>query len=559
MTLFAQPNLERMKARLKELIEIRSITGDEMEAVEKVHSWLLEMQERYECANADGSTANETARRFQIDFWVDEMSKLEKDEKFGGKEVEREKVPCVAARLRGTKPGKCLILNGHIDVVPAGDLDAWMYDPFQAHVDANHMYGRGSCDMKGGLVGAIEVFELFASQLALDESASAFSGEIVLIVVSGEEDGGAGTLSAIRRGYKGDFAIIPEPTGTGSIDPNLVIAHAGALTATLSVEGRSAHACKRLEGESALDHYFNIHQHLKSAEHAINDQEKNPLLRELVCPYPTSVGIINGGQWASSVMDQLSAQVRFGVCVGETTEQAEQRFRKTIQEVASADKWLSNHPPTVEITGGRFSASSIDPKHPLVQTILNSSRATIGRQPKLAAAPYGCDMALWVNVGKTPACVFGPGDVRLAHAPNEKISLDALSRTTLVIFHAAVSLLQHDALLKAIDVSLNSSQSNNAAASSSSSVAAADSAQKLAEENAKLEQQIQLLQKSQQQQQQQPESSVSNDVKQHDDVANDDVKQHDDNDKTTNDQETNSSQIEKQAESRSWWWDLWKI
>lgn len=90
-----------------------------------------------------------------------------------------------------------------------------------------------------------------------------------------EEDSGLGTLSAIRRGWTADAVILPEPTVAAGT-PQLVIAHAGAMSCRVAVQGRSAHASRRLEGESALDHYLTVHAAIREAERELNEREQHP-------------------------------------------------------------------------------------------------------------------------------------------------------------------------------------------------------------------------------------------------------------------------------------------
>ena len=388
----------RLKSRLIELVKIPSFTGHEREAIERVAAWLAE-------TGAD------------VDHWVDSMRALEGDDAYPGREVEREAVPVVAARLDGGLPGPSIMLTGHVDVVPIGERAQWQRDPFGAELEGDRLYGRGACDMKSGVVAALEVFT------ALAQSGARFPGSLIFVAVPGEEDGGTGTLSAIRRDWRADAIIITEPTAREGVPPEVIVAHGGALTFTITVEGRSTHACKRLEGESALTHYITLHDAMRRGEAQLNDGEQDPLLRTLGLPYPTCVGRVAGGVWSSSVMDRLEAEVRVGVAVGESVEEAEARFRGDLMRAAAADPWLRDHPPTIERTGAAFSSSKIDPEHHLVEVIRDAAEKTSGRRPALAAAPYGCDMAMWTRVGGCPTLVYGPGDVRLAHAPDEWVSL----------------------------------------------------------------------------------------------------------------------------------------
>ncbi|MBE7157740.1 MAG: M20/M25/M40 family metallo-hydrolase, partial [Rhodospirillales bacterium] len=109
-------------------------------------------------------------------------------------------------RTNGPVTGRSLILNGHIDVVPPGDQQLWKHGPWSGLVQNGKLYGRGACDMKGGIVAA-----LFALK-ALEQLGYLPAADIIFESVVGEESGGVGTLTAIVNGVTADAAIIGEPT-----------------------------------------------------------------------------------------------------------------------------------------------------------------------------------------------------------------------------------------------------------------------------------------------------------------------------------------------------------
>ena len=168
----------------------------------------------------------------------------------------RTRLPIVLGRL-GKPGGRRIILVGHTDVVPIGDPATWSHGPWAGEREPDRVYGRGSCDMKGG------VASIFGAVRALVATGlhNMLSGEIIIAAVPSEEDGGQGMLAAIRAGVTGDLAIITEPTGL-----DVVIAHAGAITFRLTVPGRAAHASVRREGVSALDKLQILVKALKADE-----------------------------------------------------------------------------------------------------------------------------------------------------------------------------------------------------------------------------------------------------------------------------------------------------
>ncbi len=168
---------------------------------------------------------------------------LSTDPDFPGVEVARDTHPVVTGRLTGDAAGRRVLIAGHIDVVSAA-ATSWP--------GRRRRFGRGSrtacstaaarCDMKGGVVAGLGALR------AIAEAGVELGGEAMLVTVPGEEDGGAGMLAAIRAGCTGDWAVITEPTRL-----EIVTAQAGAITFTLTVTGKSAHAAFRRRGVSAVE------------------------------------------------------------------------------------------------------------------------------------------------------------------------------------------------------------------------------------------------------------------------------------------------------------------
>ena len=308
----------------------------------------------------------------------------------------------------------CTELVGHVDVVPPGDPATWTTDPWGAEIRDGAMYGRGACDMKGGVVSILAALRALVASGAADT----LEGEVLAVSVPSEEDGGQGMLAAIRAGCTGDAAVITEPTGL-----DVVIAHAGAITFRLTVPGRAAHASMRREGVSALDNLYTLIRALEADEAARNAAESDPLMTALGLPYPTIIGKVEGGEWASTVLDRVVAEGRYGVKLGQTWRDAEADLRSAIEAACAADPFLRDHPVGLEITGGRFSSSRVPADHPLPVAVAAAAEATLGRRPAFLGEPYGADMRLLVNEGRTPTVIFGPGDIRVAHSADEHVRL----------------------------------------------------------------------------------------------------------------------------------------
>lgn len=304
------------------------------------------------------------------------------------------------------------MLNGHIDVVPHGDVTQWVDgDPYSGATRDGAVYGRGACDMKGGLVCS-----LFAVD-AIRKAGIELDGRVLVESVVGEEDGGLGTFATLQRGYRGDAAIICEPT-----DLAIIPACAGALTFRLTMAGRATHASVRQEGVSTLERFWIVWQALGDLEKRRN-AKKDALFARFELPFPLNVGTLRAGEWPSSVPDQLTAEGRIGVALGETVGDTRMALERAVAEACASDPWLREHPVTVEWFGGQFASGHIASDHPLVKLVSKAHVSLEGSAPDVHGAPYGSDLRLMVGLGHIPTLHYGPGNVRHAHAPNEHVPI----------------------------------------------------------------------------------------------------------------------------------------
>lgn len=327
--------------------------------------------------------------------------------------------------VSGLGNGPTLIFNGHVDVVPVGDESLWRVPPWQATIADGWVYGRGALDMKGGLACA-----LFALK-AIRDAGVRLKGRLLIQSVIGEEDGGCGALATVLRGHIGDGAIVVEPT-----ELRIAPAQAGALNFRLTVPGAAAHGCVREEGVSAIEKFMLLYQALmdleaaRNAEARLRDDPISRLYRRYTLPYALCIGVVRAGEWASTVAETLVAEGRYGVAVGEDLTAARRMLEETVTRAAHADPWLREHPPRIEWWGGQFAPASTPVDHPLVLTAGESFADITGAAAVFEGMTYGADMRLLVNEGRTPTILFGPGDVRDAHRPNERVAIADLRIAT---------------------------------------------------------------------------------------------------------------------------------
>ncbi|NJN18183.1 MAG: ArgE/DapE family deacylase [Oscillochloris sp.] len=351
-------------------------------------------------------------------------------------EIPRDRALGVVGMLGGDK-GPSLIFNGHTDVVPAGDLTRWHYDPWRATLDNGRVYGRGALDMKGGLCCAI-----FAAR-AIAAAGVKLRGRILVQSVVGEEEGGLGTLAAILRGHTADAAIVAEPT-----ELKIAPAQAGAHNFRLTVYGAAAHGCVREEGVSAIEKFVPLQRAILDLERARNDQLRHSdtagLFSRYRTPFAICIGTVRGGEWASSEAEQLVAEGRYGIAVGENPHEARRELEQVVAAAAAADPWLAAHPPKLEWWGGTFDPAATAIDHQIVQLSAAAFSDVSGKAPVYEGMTYGADMRLLRNVAGIPTVLFGPGDVRAAHRPDESVALEDLLTATRAFALAALRFCSYE-------------------------------------------------------------------------------------------------------------------
>lgn len=345
--------------------------------------------------------------------WQTPMSQLRARPGFPGAEVHRDCVVGVLARIAGRSP-EATLLVGHTDVVPPA---GWQ-EAFRPYVHGDTVVGRGTADMKGGVAVMLHV----ARVLRRIEATPART--IQLATVSAEEDGGAGAIDLIDR-LDGTAVecLLPEPTGG-----DIVVANAGALSFRVVVHGRSAHAAERWRGVDALAASARVHAALRDLESELAIGA-DPLLSSYPIPHPTVVGTIAGGDWASTVMADVTMTGRYGIPLRADVGTMRRRFEAVVRAAVEAEPGAR-----AEVTweGGQFAPARQDPDHPAVRRLARSYTAETGAEPAILGLTYGSDMRHMLAAG-IPTMLYGPGRTAKAHATGESVEIGALLQAVHVI------------------------------------------------------------------------------------------------------------------------------
>ncbi len=337
--------------------------------------------------------------------------------------------PNVVARWAGTGGGRSLILNGHIDVVPAGDRSLWTHDPYGAEEVGGRIYGRGTADQKIGIAAMIMAVAI------LREAGIRAAGDVILESVVNEELGGYnGTLACCVRGYAADAAVVTEAS-----DLNVAAAAKGGQVYTLTVPGLAFHHAMWERGVSALDNAIRLKEALVSwerlraeetrADHYFGDRARALHPRAV---HADTVWHLEAGD-REIMANPTSARMSFWVdhLPGEDREAMLARFEAHVLAVAAEDPWMRDHPPVLERAIMRpFSGVSVPPDAPIVRSLRAAAAATLGREVEVVGLEGATDAMIFNLYTEVPAVVFCGGSFATAHAPDEWVEAEDVVRST---------------------------------------------------------------------------------------------------------------------------------
>ena len=317
----------------------------------------------------------------------------------------------LVARAEGSNPkGRTLMFDGHIDTMPILDPEEWVVDPYNPQIYDNKMYGRGACDEKGGLMGAVLGLRL------LHDCGLKPAGEIQIISVVDEEGGGNGSIEAMMDGYRADAGIVTEPTGN-----RIQIAHPGFVLMEIKVRGKSLHSAEKWRGVNAIEKGLKIIEAMKETEYRWMTTYRNPL----VPFHPTlNVGVISGGRESSTVPEECTIKVcvHFPPRVMDM-DLVEKELREGIAECVAGEPWLRENPPEMYVYQ-RGGACQIDTDDPFVLEIKDLLEESMGYAPVIEGSTYATDTRILQNIGKMPVMTIGPGYITQAHGSNEYVDID---------------------------------------------------------------------------------------------------------------------------------------
>ncbi len=319
--------------------------------------------------------------------------------------------PNVTGIRKGAGTGRSLIMNGHVDVVSPDPVDAWSYDPWGAEIVENRMYGRGAYDMKSGVA-----LNLFLARLLNDLNVP-LAGDFKLHSVIEEECTGNGALAASRRD-RADAVIVTEPSYSA-----VTMAHLGVIWFKIHITGRSAHAGWAWQGVNAISKSVPMIQALNRLNDSFNDQV-HPLYADQHHPINLNIGVIQGGDWPSTVPGSCTLHCRVSFFPDVTIESLRQQIEDTIAQAAATDEWLASNPPSVTYDGFRTAGSSISPDEPFLAILEAAHSRSIDSPLDRRYATAVNDMRYYIFEGIPATCYGARGEN--GHAADEWLDLDSL-------------------------------------------------------------------------------------------------------------------------------------
>jgi len=348
----------------------------------------------------------------------------------------------VIARFEGARPGKCVHFNSHIDVVEVGS--GWTVDPFAGLIRDGKLYGRGACDMKGGLASSIIAAE------CLVEMIPDLAGNIEISGTVDEESGGyAGVAFLAEKGYfskpRVQHVIIPEPLNVDRV----CIGHRGVWWAEIETLGRIAHGSMPFLGDCAVRHMGALLARMENELYPKLKEKKTamPVVPEGACESTLNINSFHGGQ------PEIDGSGLPAPCVPDSARMIIDRRFLIEEEVSEVKREIIKILDDLSETRPEFQYKirdlfevnpvMIDPGDPVAKATAQGVQDVLGKPAQFICSPGTYDQKHIDRIGKLKSCVaYGPGIIELAHQPDEYVGIDDMVAAAKVMAHAAYNLLQ---------------------------------------------------------------------------------------------------------------------
>ncbi|MEG9884220.1 MAG: acetylornithine deacetylase/succinyl-diaminopimelate desuccinylase family protein [Hyphomicrobiales bacterium] len=347
----------------------------------------------------------------------------------------------VIARIEGGRSGFCVHFNGHIDVVEAGA--GWSVNPFGGQVEDRKLYGRGACDMKGGLAAAIIAVE------AILASSIDFPGAIEISGTVDEESGGYGGVGYLaREGYfskpRVDHVIIPEPLNVDRV----CIGHRGAWWAQVETHGRVAHGSMPFLGDCAIRHMGAFLHELETRllPHLAAKRTRMPVAPEEARHSTLNIGSIHGGldetregMPSSVVADRCRLMLERRYLIEESPHEVRQEICRILERLKTDRPGFSYNLNDIM----SFEPTLTDKNAAVVRVVGEEIERVLGRPAQQVVSPGTYDQKHIMRLGHLKGCIaYGPGILELAHQADEYVAIDDMLNAAKVMAMATLRLLR---------------------------------------------------------------------------------------------------------------------
>jgi acetylornithine deacetylase len=302
-----------------------------------------------------------------------------------------------------------LMLEAHQDTVPT---DHMSIDPFAARIDGSKLYGRGACDIKGGLAATLTAFGRVVRERPAD------AANVVMACSVDEEFTFRGVQRMAQSGLKVDGAVVAEPTQL-----DVVTAHKGAVRWHLHTTGRSCHSSSPEQGVNAIYRMGKLLGAVERYADELRRSRSDPVLG----PPTMSVGMIAGGTSVNTVPDRCRIEIDRRLLPGEDPLRAPEDLRAFLERQPGIDFPIQSDPPWLVKTA-LGSAGSED-----LAARLGKAIDAVRGSHRVLGVPYGTDASTLADAG-IPAVVFGPGDIAQAHTHDEWVDLAEVERAADILF-----------------------------------------------------------------------------------------------------------------------------
>ena len=323
----------------------------------------------------------------------------------------------VAVRPPDGTEGRSVVFNGHLDVVDPEPISFWDTDPFNPVIENGRVYGRGAGDMKSGVAAMTYAVH------AVEKAGFGLQAPVTLEAVIEEECSGNGALACLAAGYDADAVLIPEPFG-----PTILTNQLGVLWFKVAVEGKPVHVLEAPAGTNAIEKMFPIVQALRNLERELNVSDVPQAYQNIPHPINLNIGILNGGNWPSTVPAKAEMHCRLSYFPDISYEMMRHRIVEIIKSVESADAWLADNPPKISFYGFRSDGHSVSRNMPVFDTLNDCHKILSGQDAEEYIATCTTDLRAFQFFGKGQCTCFGPTGGNY-HGANEWVDIQSIMHT----------------------------------------------------------------------------------------------------------------------------------